>query len=103
MISMTNKKNKFEKELLKKLNEIIRLLRVMSKTYVKESKEELISTSLRRRMFKLMNGKRSTKEIAKISETTKRNVDIFVKELHTAGLIILIKKGKGKTKCPKKL
>ena len=91
------------RQLMDKLSEISRLLGAVAKPTQSGAQKALLSTPLRIRMFKLMNGQRSTKEIAAMTERSKRNVDIFVKELHEAGLVSLIPLGKGKTKCPKKV
>jgi len=91
------------KQLMDKLSEITRLLSTLAKPEQTQARQSLLSTPLRRKMFKLMNGKRPTKEIADLAGTSKRNVDILVKELHRAGLVSLIQLGKGKTKAPKRL
>lgn len=88
---------------MEKLSEITRLLNTLAKPAQAKALESLISTPLRKKMFNLMNGKRSTKQIAGMVGTSKRNVDRFVKELHKAGLISLKKLLKGKTKCPDRL
>jgi predicted transcriptional regulator len=91
------------KELMGKLSEITRLLSAVANPSQTEARAHIISTPMRRRMFKLMNGKTPMKKIANTVGTSTQNVNIFVKDLQRAGLVSLVRIGKGKTKCPKRL
>jgi len=72
-------------QLMDELSEITRLLGVIARPIRTEARARLLSTPLRKKMFKLMNGKRPTKEIANMVGTSRQNVDFFVKELRKAG------------------
>lgn len=88
-------------EIMGKLNEITTLLKALVFSHREEAKKRLLSSEVRIKSYKLMNGKRSVRDIAGIVNTTERNVQIFVDKLENAGLIEVIKVGK--TRYPKKL
>jgi len=90
-------------QLMDRLSKITWLLGVLATPIQTQARASLLSTSLRKKMFSLMNGKRPSKEIANMAGTSRQNVDKFVKELNKAGLVILIRFGKGKTKCPRQI
>lgn len=89
----------------KKLDEIIRLLSVIAQPMKREFTEYLtskfLSTDDRKKMYDLIDGKRTIGEIAKSVKVTHEAVRSFVNELATENLII-IEKVEG-SNIPKKL
>ena len=93
-------------KLLAKLDEIIRLLKPIS--YAESSQldemidQQFLTTTERKKMYNLFDGKHTQQEIAKEVGVTDEAVRLLVTDLESKGLIDIVKK-KGKAKIPKRI
>jgi len=65
----------------------------MTQDYLRKRLDEVARTKLRRMMWKLMDGTRSTIVIAERVEATPRAVQLFVKDLEMYDLVEMPKRG----------
>ena len=74
-----------------KLDEIIRLVRIIAMPRVKELKEHIeakfLNTKERKKMYELIDGKKTIGEIAKKVNVTHEAVRLFVRDMETEELI----------------
>ena len=84
--------------LLEEVSKIRQLLEMLARDSLKAELEKIATTPKRKKMWALFNGTLSTEEIAKRVNATQRSVQIFVKELQHADLVIMEKRGYPKRK-----
>ena len=80
-----------------KLDELIRLMRIITGPKIKEFneyiEEKFLNTKERKKMYELIDGETNIKEIAKKVTVSSEAVRVFVRDLEAAGLIQLEKVG----------
>ena len=84
--------------LLEEVSKIRQLLEMLARDSLKAELEKIATTPKRKKMWALFNGTLSTEEIAKRVNSTQRSVQIFVKELQHADLVVMEKRGYPKRK-----
>ena len=85
-------------KILEELIKIRSLLERMARNALKQELEALATTTERKKIWTLLDGLSSTEEIARKANVTQRTVQIFVKELSDADLVIVEKRGYPKRK-----
>jgi iron only hydrogenase large subunit-like protein len=73
--------------ILKELKVIKKILLLANSKQVEQEIEKIASTDERKRMWVLMDGKRTVKEIADIIKVTVRAVQLFSSQAREAGLV----------------
>jgi len=79
--------------LLRELSKIRQLLEILARGALKAELERVATTAKRKRIWALCNGLLSTEEIAQKANVSQRAVQIFVKELQEADLVIIERRG----------
>lgn len=79
--------------LLRELSKIRQLLEILARGALKAELERVATTANRKRIWALCNGLLSTEEIAQKANVSQRTVQIFVKELQEADLVIIERRG----------
>ncbi len=75
------------------VSKIRQLLEMLSRSVLKEELDKAATTEERKRIWTLLNGARRTEEIAQLAGVSQRAVQVFVKDLERADLIITRKRG----------
>jgi DNA-binding MarR family transcriptional regulator len=84
---MSERTEEYQESILNELVSIRRLLQLITRDQLKRMLGEVISTELREKMWKLMDGTNSTIIIAEKLNSSPRAVQMFVKELEKHELV----------------
>ena len=77
-------------ELLNKLGLIAKLLYIRARPGIEELKIQLIKTKQQEKAYKVLNGKRTMKQIAKISSYSIKSLEKILPEWERKGLILSV-------------
>jgi len=81
------------KELGKKLDQVIALLKIIARSDIESAKRSILSTQKKERIFELCNGSTEMSEIAKKAGVSSEYVRLTIKELEDAGFIVVKQHG----------
>jgi len=81
------------KELGKKLDQIIALLKIMARKDIESSKRSILSTLKKEQIFNLCDGSTEMSEIAKKVGVSGEYVRLTIKELEDAGFVTIKQSG----------
>jgi len=85
-------------ELLEEVTRIRLLIELITRRALKEELNRHATTPERRKIWFLLDGSRSTTQIAEIVGLSQRAVQIFIRELQEADLVMKVGKGRYKRK-----
>jgi len=81
------------KELGKKLDQVIALLKIIARTEIESAKRSILSTQKKEQIFELCDGSIEMSEIAKKVGISGEYVRLTIKELEDAGFILIKQRG----------
>jgi DNA-binding MarR family transcriptional regulator len=81
------------KELGKKLDQVIALLKIIARTEIESAKRSVLSTQKKEQIFELCDGSTEMGEIAKKVGVSGEYVRLTIKELEDAGFILIKQRG----------
>ena len=86
-----------EQQLLEKVYEelttVRHLLEILLRSYLKKDIETIATTTERRKVYTLIDGFSGTEEIAQKAGVTQRTVQLIIKDLLDAGLVMMERRG----------
>lgn len=77
----------YEEEILKELKKISKIMTLSNGDKLENEIEKYATSNDRKKIWVLLDGKRQSDDIAKITGKTRRAVDIFLKTLEDANLV----------------
>lgn len=90
---MSDSQNKLFEKLYWEVVNVRHLLEFLSRAELKKDIETVITTEERRKIYSMLDGLSSTDQIATQAGVSQRAVQIAVKDLTNAGLVVVEKRG----------
>jgi DNA-binding MarR family transcriptional regulator len=81
------------KELGKKLDQVIALLKILARKEIESSKRSILSTQKKEQILDLCDGSTEMSEIAKKADVSGEYVRLTIKELEDAGFVVVKRVG----------